>query len=61
MIRIACVIQIDNKFYVDKDFKLTKDLNHALTIFGRHQAKKMALILQNNGMKKVKVLVKDNV
>lgn len=58
---VSCVIQVDHFFYVAKNLSLTKDIKKALTIFGRKRAKRMALILQENGMQHVKVMILKNV
>ena len=61
MILVPCVIQIDEKFYIDKKGFMTKDIKKAIVIHGRSKAKQMALVLQQNGIRKVKVIIYKNV
>lgn len=61
MTRIMCVIEVDGNKYIDKTLRITNRGSNALVIYGRKEAKRMALILQRAGMKRVKVIPKSKI
>lgn len=60
-IEIPCILIIDRVFFVDKKLSLTTNRSEALIIYGRRRAKRMALILQKNGLNHVEIAFANNV